>query len=1381
MKYRIRRFSLLLAGSMMLTLGACPLPAGAEEAPGMKGEAIVCYMPVSADGSGTAAGDAERELEKDSRVDDAEGLMYVDEVSEGSGAGFITLVRSESLGSEELVEVLSKRKDIVYAEPNYTYSAAASESYTEDQWEHSTPYGIHDEGWNTFDAEVPTPKVDTSDRVVAVIDSGIDYEHEDLKDAMWTDGEKYPELTAMGGGKYGLNAILFDENGNKYKSTKPRDDYGHGTHVAGIIAADWNKIGTSGVMSGAKLMAVKISDNKGHFHLDAMIRGYRYVIAAKKAGVNVVATNNSYGGNAKSYSETLVLREASEAGIINVFAAGNQGTDLDTFDSSNALRGKIPGNLVVGCSDRQGSASSFSNYGIREVDVFAPGEEITSAVPMGTGASNIKSRILTQGGSDCSVDFNETPDVASDFLKLQGNDDIKKSIETTEGGNKVLRLRDTSGVGTLFSVTSREYEDLSECKGGFIRLYIPEDMNLILQVQEVDSDEQERDLYYTSSPVKKGYRDIGFFYPDRELDGNKKKVRLKFTFGAEKPGTQTTIPYVDIAMLRLCSEAPNYGVMSGTSMAAPMVTGAVATLSAVFPEDSPEKLAARITGSVLPMDGLKDRCVSGGIFRMDKAMAGDTVPVLSSAEVSGGTFSLNGFFFGSGTGTVKVGGAVCTIQEWTDTKITARLPEGFSAGEKQVEVTSPKGTGRKYLRMGTRADLYPRLPLPGSTVAADGRVVIPDKALKKYADFYGGDAKAITGAGGYLYAFVGNTEPATTIYRFKISDKTWEKVCTATGYAPMGGACAWKGKLLFMAADKEREKNAIGVLDPDRKQIAWRPIQEEGYLDAVSMINNGFGIYLIGGEWANRTENNQMVNCVRQLDPVKMEIEDLEGYSNIGKYASLGCDETGRIYAIEGFHVTAPANVTYFMIEISGKTASLKELATGSSLFPEMVNNSELGGTGVFTKDGYLVTGFPKMDDTDAVIEDTYLISQDGKKAVKQDKLMSFRPMYRMVSAGYQGTAYFLGASNSEDGQLLFTGLPAKTYDIYGEKSYSDEWVKGIRYGKDGFRDAAHPNPAGWRKNSRGWWYEDSKGWYPKNQWQKIDGKWYFFDKEGYMEKNAYRQGYYLKADGSWDGKRKTSGWKESPMGWYFSLSDGTILKNTWKKINGRWYFFEKNGVMAANRWMNYGGKWYYLEKGGAMAANRWLKYGGKWYYFGKNGAMVKGWQKLGGIWYFFKDGVMQTGWNRIGGTWYYFDQEGRMYTNAYIDKKYFVDKNGAWDGVTIKNIPDAKPAETVPAGSNGTTELEFVQNGWYVARLEVQVWDKARGESRWLYSDSCAKGQTTTLKIDTEKYEIQRVGFQIWFFGWDSIYENVEWSYTYNSTHFILNGFGDDYDFVWK
>jgi len=277
-----------------------------------------------------------------------------------------------------------------------------------------------------------------------------------------------------------------------------------------------------------------------------------------------------------------------------------------------------------------------------------------------------------------------------------------------------------------------------------------------------------------------------------------------------------------------------------------------------------------------------------------------------------------------------------------------------------------------------------------------------------------------------------------------------------------------------------------------------------------------------------------------------------------------------------------------------------------------------------------------------------------------------------------------------------------------------------------------------WQKDDKGWWYEDTTGGSPANCWREIDGKFYFFYETGYMAANAYHKGYYLTASGAWDGKKKAVGWMEDSKGWKYYTSGGKFLTG-WRMIDGKWYFFNADGYMA------------------------------------------KGWKKLGGIWYYLSpSGAMVTGWKLINKYWYFFDDLGRMYSNAYIDQKYFLDENGRWDGVTITEIPGIEDMDLPPQGDNGSVTFTFKQNGWYVARLEVQVWDNQKKAYTWIYSDSCAIGQMARLSIDTEKYEIHRVGYQIWFFGWDNDYMNVPWANTDYAKTFELDGYGDYPEFTW-
>ena len=320
---------------------------------------------------------------------------------------------------------------------------------------------------------------------------------------------------------------------------------------------------------------------------------------------------------------------------------------------------------------------------------------------------------------------------------------------------------------------------------------------------------------------------------------------------------------------------------------------------------------------------------------------------------------------------------------------------------------------------------------------------------------------------------------------------------------------------------------------------------------------------------------------------------------------------------------------------------------------------------------------------------------------------------------------------------------------------------------------------AGWQKDGTGWWYSYENGGYAKNTWLQENNKWYYFGNDGYMVTGWRKIGSWYHFDGS--GEMDT-GWLKEGGAWYYLGQTGAMVTG-WQKI-GSWYHFNGSGGMDTG-WLNDGGTWYYLDQTGAMVTG-WRKIG-SWYYFNGSGEMVTGWLKDSGIWYYLdQSGAMVTGWQKIDGAWYYFDASGRMYTNAYIDKKYFVDANGRWDGVTQSDVPASVSAMSSDS-DNGNSDvsnaetLTFHQDGWYVARMEVQVWDKSAQDYKWIYSDSRAKGQKTALSIDTDRYEITRVGYQIWFFGWDNDYMNVPWANTDYATDFTLSGSGDYPEFTWK
>ena len=169
-------------------------------------------------------------------------------------------------------------------------------------------------------------------------------------------------------------------------------------------------------------------------------------------------------------------------------------------------------------------------------------------------------------------------------------------------------------------------------------------------------------------------------------------------------------------------------------------------------------------------------------------------------------------------------------------------------------------------------------------------------------------------------------------------------------------------------------------------------------------------------------------------------------------------------------------------------------------------------------------------------------------------------------------TGYQLSVNDSilESGELLVEADETTTFtlkNVYTLKKYKykNEWRNGVWYNKDNTQ--TYKYKGAWKHNSKGYWYEDTSGWYAKKQWLKIDGKQYYFAANGYMASDEYIDGYYVAKSGAYDNKGKAV-WKHNAKGWWYELKDGSSLKNCWAKIDGKWYYFKSNGYAAANEWV---------------------------------------------------------------------------------------------------------------------------------------------------------------------------------------------------------------------
>jgi len=313
------------------------------------------------------------------------------------------------------------------------------------------------EGWAEYLSDAKGGDANGPSVVVAVIDTGIDYTHPDLKDAMWTN----PDEIAGDGIDNDGNGIIDDVYGADYSRTTrgtgdPIDRNGHGTHCSGIIAATPNnRRGIAGVASftqgKVKLMALKGLSNSGSGTLSGMLACLNYAI---DKGAKI--SSNSWGGGIANNGIERVWDAVLRNNLDHLFiaAAGNDNKEINNRYKYMPCGLKEPNLLCVASSTKADTRSSFSNYGPEYVHVFAPGSQIASttnnngyAYRSGTSmacpmVSGLAALIMTMRDGMSAQEIRELieanvrvkPQYAS-FVSSSGLIDVGKTIKALKGND----------------------------------------------------------------------------------------------------------------------------------------------------------------------------------------------------------------------------------------------------------------------------------------------------------------------------------------------------------------------------------------------------------------------------------------------------------------------------------------------------------------------------------------------------------------------------------------------------------------------------------------------------------------------------------------------------------------------------------------------------------------------------------------------------------------------------------------------------------------------------------------------------------------------------------------------------------------------------------
>jgi subtilisin family serine protease len=276
---------------------------------------------------------------------------------------------------EQELKIYLQDLQVEYAEPNYIVYAAV----TPDDTYFSSLWGLQNTGQTggTVDADIDAPEAwdlttGSGNVVIAIVDTGVAYNHPDLISNIWTNAG---ETSCTDGIDNDGNGYVDDCHGWDFigDDNEPTDYFGHGTHVAGTIAAAGNNgLGISGVMWQAKIMPLRFLGVSGSGTTADAVSAVLY---ANAKGAHVI--NNSWGGAGFSQA----LKDAIDASpAVVVCAAGNSGTNNDAvpFYPASYTSANI---ISVAASDQNDMLASFSNYGATTVDVAAPGTSIYSTIP----------------------------------------------------------------------------------------------------------------------------------------------------------------------------------------------------------------------------------------------------------------------------------------------------------------------------------------------------------------------------------------------------------------------------------------------------------------------------------------------------------------------------------------------------------------------------------------------------------------------------------------------------------------------------------------------------------------------------------------------------------------------------------------------------------------------------------------------------------------------------------------------------------------------------------------------------------------------------------------------------------------------------------------
>ncbi|WP_084285986.1 S8 family serine peptidase [Solirubrobacter soli] len=571
----------------MIALGLLPAAADAAEPDAVPGEVVVAFRS-GADGADRAGARSAAEV----RV--KQGLM-------ASGVQLVTVESGQTV--DDAIAALEQRADVLYAEPNWIYHA--SSTYPDDPlfarlWGlENTGQAVNGGAAGTADDDIDAPEAWDHNRgsastVVAVVDSGVAYDHPDLAPNMWVNAGEIPG----NGLDDDLNGRVDDVRGWDFVEgdNDPWDTNDHGTHVAGTIAARGdNATGTTGVAWRASIMPLRALDTEGSGTNATITDAFTY---AAVNGARVVNASLGGGGFSQAMSDAI----STHPNTLFVVAAGNGGTDGVGDDNDAAPTypcSYTAANLIcVAATDNRDALAGFSNFGAASVDLAAPGVDVYSERPHVTDLfsddfeSGIGKWTVQSGPWGTQSALNTNWLVDSPNANYANNADV--AIRTT--------ARVDAGTSTNCAM---KFSYGTFLQDGVDWLYVQSSPDATAWTDL-------RRIGHTNGSVRAAGLGLG-------APGNR---YYRFRLTSDASVTANGI-YVD--NVRLGCRGGTYGssdfqYLNGTSMATPHVAGAAVVLFSAKPSATVAQVKAALLNTGDPLAALNLKTVSGRRLNLNAAL-----------------------------------------------------------------------------------------------------------------------------------------------------------------------------------------------------------------------------------------------------------------------------------------------------------------------------------------------------------------------------------------------------------------------------------------------------------------------------------------------------------------------------------------------------------------------------------------------------------------------------------------------------------------------------------------------------------------------------------------------------------------------------------------